>query len=181
MCGATPPHPLYYIMSCTDTTRIIFLTCKATGYRHAAICGHAYRSFQNIIIIIIIIIISKVKEWNCFSSKATGLYSESFRLESLLGVITITRFQICRYFLRDSQQSLQHTPTPPPSSLHQSDPAPILQIPGALSRQVQQPAHKADHSPLLMSRISMGTATPSTPHMPSGRVQANFTSSCNHE
>ena len=74
----------------------------------------------------------------------------------------------------------------PPLSIHQSvqtdrDPAPPLQIPGSLSLQVEQPAHKADHSPLLMSRISMGRATLPSPHMPSGRVQANFTSSCNHE
>jgi hypothetical protein len=62
--------------------------------------------------------ISKVKEQNSFSSWATGFYSESFRLESLLallGVVTATKFHICRYFLQYSQlQSLQHT-TPVPA------------------------------------------------------------------
>jgi hypothetical protein len=48
MSAATPPHPLYDFMARTDTTCIIFLSRKATGYRQAAISGHAYRSTQNI-------------------------------------------------------------------------------------------------------------------------------------
>jgi hypothetical protein len=85
------------------------------------------------------------------------------------------------------KRSLQHIPpSPPPLANHKSVqtdryPALPLQIPGLPSLHVEQTAHNADHSPLLMSRISMGRATLPPPHIPSARVQANFASSCSHE
>jgi hypothetical protein len=94
-----------------------------------------------------------VKQQNSFSSYATSLYSESVRLESLLSLLWLSFGFVAIISEIPNYNRYNISPPPSPAILQSvqavQDPAPTLHIPGALSPQVEQPTHKAEHSPLF--------------------------------